>query len=114
MTLTRYFLANQHDIVDGQARGFSIETKQGSLELFLLRQHDNIYAYKNHCPHLGTPLNWQPDTFMSLDGTHIQCSTHGALFTTGNGHCIAGPCSGQNLTVLTLEQRDDDELWLTI
>lgn len=27
----------------------------------------------------------------------IQCATHGALFEIETGHCIAGPCLGQNL-----------------
>jgi nitrite reductase/ring-hydroxylating ferredoxin subunit len=45
------------------------------------------------CPHLGIPLNWAPERFLDLDGTLIQCSSHGALFQIDSGECIAGPCA---------------------
>ena len=112
--MSDYFLCNKSDIPNHQSRGFSIDTEQGKLELFLVRQNEHIAAYQNHCPHLGIPLNWQPDEFMSSDGAHIQCSTHGALFTLADGHCIAGPCTGQNLITMTsqLEHHPDGGIWL--
>lgn len=85
---------------------------QGNIELFLLKQQDHIRAYLNNCPHLGIPLNWQPDEFLSIDGTHIQCSTHGALFTLDDGHCITGPCTGQALTPLLIDQKDNGDICL--
>ncbi|HHA18951.1 MAG TPA: Rieske (2Fe-2S) protein [Methylophaga sp.] len=112
LCLSRHFLCFKQDIPNYQARGFTIEINQDKIELLLVRQNARVQAYKNHCPHLGIPLNWQPDEFMSLEGSHIQCSTHGALFSLEDGHCIAGPCTGQNLTTLALERRDDNELWL--
>ncbi|RKZ84435.1 MAG: Rieske (2Fe-2S) protein [Gammaproteobacteria bacterium] len=112
LCLSRHFLCFKQDIPNYQARGFNIEINQDKIELLLVRQNARVQAYKNHCPHLGIPLNWQPDEFMSLEGSHIQCSTHGALFSLEDGHCIAGPCTGQNLTTLALERRDDNELWL--
>lgn len=112
--MSRYFLCHNKDIAEFKTRGFSVETDQGQLELLLIRVENQLHAYQNHCPHLGIPLNWQPDEFLSLEGTHIQCSTHGALFTVEDGHCIAGPCTGKNLTALALEQRDDDEVWLQL
>ncbi|MDH5357784.1 MAG: Rieske (2Fe-2S) protein [Gammaproteobacteria bacterium] len=112
--MSKYFLCNKQDIPNHKTRGFSIDIEQGKLELFLLRQDDRVTAYKNHCPHLGITLNWQPDEFMSQDGSHIQCSTHGALFNLEDGHCIAGPCTGENLTPLTsqIEHHPDGEIWL--
>ncbi|RLA00224.1 MAG: Rieske (2Fe-2S) protein [Gammaproteobacteria bacterium] len=112
LCLSRHFLCFKQDIPNYQARGFNIEINQDKIELLLIRQDARVQAYKNHCPHLGIPLNWQPAEFMSLEGSHIQCSTHGALFSLEDGHCIAGPCTGQNLTTLALERRDDNELWL--
>ena len=112
--MTRFFLCNKDDISDQQAREFTVETKQEQLGLFIVRQDDQVHAYKNQCPHLQIPLNWQPDEFMSLDGVNIQCSTHGALFTLDKGHCIMGPCAGENLSALTLEKRDDNEVWLQL
>lgn len=112
--MSHYFLCHQQDITELQTRGFSVETDQGPLELFLIRLDNKVHAYQNHCPHLGIPLNWQPDEFLSLEATHIQCSTHGALFTLEDGYCVAGPCAGQNLTALSLDQRNDDEIWLQL
>lgn len=112
--MSSYFLCHNKDIAELQTLGFAVETDQGQLELFLVRQDNKVHAYQNHCPHLGIPLNWQPDQFLCLEGSHIQCSTHGALFTVKDGHCIVGPCAGQNLTSLSLEHRNDDEIWLAL
>lgn len=112
--MTHAFLCNKQDIPEFQARSFSIDIDQEQkLELFLINNGDQVLGYKNHCPHLGIPLNWQPDEFLSLEQTHIQCSTHGALFTLEDGHCIAGPCTGQDLQALTLDYRKN-EIWLQL
>jgi len=105
------FLCKKYDLPLNSTKSFSITTDGETLELLVLTQQDEVYAYKNHCPHLGIPLNWQPDQFLSIEETHIQCSTHGALFTFEQGDCIAGPCTGQSLTRFPLEQRND-EIWL--
>jgi len=110
--MTNIFLCNVSDLANDQARSFSVETEQGAIELFLVKQDRLVKAYLNNCPHLSIPLNWQPDEFLSLEGTHIQCSTHGALFTMEEGHCIAGPCTGQNLTPLNIEQQNDGKILL--
>lgn len=112
--MSYFFLCHTHELTNLQARGFTIDSDQGSLELFIIKHDDQINVYRNHCPHLGIPLNWQPDDFMSLEGTHIQCATHGALFALEDGHCVAGPCRGQYLTALDYEHRDNDELWLKL
>jgi len=107
-----HLICSEKILDENSIKGLSIDVgEKVPLALLIFRQDSLIYAYKNHCPHLGIPLNWQPDAFLSLDETHIQCSTHGALFTFEHGHCIAGPCAGQALTVLTIEQRGN-EIWL--
>jgi len=111
--MTDYFICNSSELDPNTTRGFIISTEQGDLDLFLVKLESTIYAYKNHCPHLGIPLNWQPDTFLSIDETHIQCSSHGALFTLEDGHCVAGPCGGQKLEALVVEYRKD-EVWLQV
>jgi len=63
-------------------------------------------AYRNSCPHLDIELNWQPHGFLDYDQCFIQCKTHGALFRMDDGHCIVGPCNGQSLTPLALQERD--------
>jgi nitrite reductase/ring-hydroxylating ferredoxin subunit len=110
--MTHFFLCNFDELAEYQPRSFSAETQQGTIELLLIKQHKVLRAYLNHCPHLGIPLNWQPDEFLSLEGTHIQCSTHGALFTMEEGDCIAGPCIGQGLTSLPVHTDDNGDIYL--
>ena len=77
--------------------GCSKEVKAGNEQFFLVRKDDQLYLYRNICPHLGTPLNWEEDKFLDPDGALIQCSTHGALFRIEDGFCLAGPCMGAHL-----------------
>lgn len=109
--MSHKFLCHKHEITEGNPLGFSLELESGKFELFIVQHDDIIYAYKNHCPHLGIPLNWQPNEFLSIEQSHIQCATHGALFKLDDGYCTLGPCASESLTALTIEHRDD-ELWL--
>lgn len=76
------------------------------LELCVVRRADQVFAYVNHCPHAGSPLDWVPGQFLDLDKRYIQCSTHHALFEIGDGECVAGPCVGERLTAVPVEVRD--------
>lgn len=74
--------------------------------IFVMRHGDEVKAYVNCCPHLGTPLNWSPDRFMDLERTNIVCATHGAEFRVDSGECISGPCLGDMLEPVEVEVRD--------
>ncbi|GAV20447.1 Rieske [2Fe-2S] domain protein [Mariprofundus micogutta] len=63
-------------------------TEQG----FLACYQGQLRAWRNHCPHAGSPLDWNPGQFFSDDGTQLVCHTHGALFDPLSGDCLAGPC----------------------
>lgn len=86
------------EIEDGEAKEFLFGEGPKQRALFVLREGAEIYGYENSCPHIGTPLNFLPDRFLSADGTYILCSTHGALFQIEDGLCVAGPCQGEKLT----------------
>lgn len=96
-------LCRLDDIPDGAAKGFDLGGDGDPLEIFVVREGPRVYAYRNICPHTGSPLDWQPDDFMSEDGSHIMCHTHGALFEIGDGFCIAGPCAGDQLKAVAVE-----------
>lgn len=113
-SMSYHFLCHKQEITESSPRGFNLDLEQGKFELFLVKHDDVVYAYKNQCPHLGIPLNWQPDEFLSIEQSHIQCSTHGALFNLNDGYCIAGPCASESLISLDLKQRDDGGLWLQL
>jgi len=110
--MKKIYLCQKSELEEYQTRGFTVEVGDDSLDFFLLKQDDEVRAYLNFCPHLGIPLNWQPDEFMSLEGTHIQCSTHGALFQLEDGYCFSGPCRGESLIKLNVDINNDDEVYL--
>ena len=90
------------ELAEGQSRGFEIN----GLALLLVRRAGQVYAWRNSCPHRGIPLEWMPDQFLDHSGSLIQCATHGALFLIENGECVAGPCSGQYLQKIAIQEQD--------
>lgn len=89
-------ILNRDDIEEGTSKGI----EAAGTFLFAVKKDDQIYLYRNRCPHLGTPLEWQEDRFLDADGALIQCSTHGALFQIEDGHCLQGPCKGKFLQAI--------------
>jgi len=98
-------LCRVEDIPENGAKGFS--GAEGSVTgLLAIRRGADVYVYENACPHIGTPLDWTPDRFLSADGRFIICATHGAEFTIGTGKCISGPCKGDQLTQVNVVIRN--------
>jgi len=85
------------EVEDPGAKGFSVAGNEGLQEIFVVRTGNSVNAYVNSCPHIGTPLEFRPNRFLTQDGREILCSTHGARFEIATGHCIAGPCRGLGL-----------------
>jgi nitrite reductase/ring-hydroxylating ferredoxin subunit len=102
------------EIPDGTGRGFTL--KSGALEnpddvdVLVVRTGNRAFGYVNSCPHARSPLDWTPERFMSRDGRHIQCATHGALFDIETGRCISGPCVGKYLTPVALTVTGDERV----
>jgi nitrite reductase/ring-hydroxylating ferredoxin subunit len=94
-------LGRLDDIPDGGSRGFP-PPPGGLVGLFAVRRGANVHVYVNACPHIGVPLDWLPDRFLSVDGTHIVCATHGAEFAIDDGFCVRGPCAGDRLEAVTV------------
>jgi nitrite reductase/ring-hydroxylating ferredoxin subunit len=84
-------------IVDGECKTIRIADGVFTKEIFAVFKDNEFYVYQNNCPHTGAPLDWMPNQFLNLDKSHIQCSTHHALFRIKDGFCVAGPCTGQSL-----------------
>lgn len=93
------------EIEDPGSRGFTVGIHGRSVDILVVRKGDDVYAFLNRCPHTGSPLDWMPDQFLSIDRNHIQCATHAALFQIDNGYCVSGPCSGESLQAVPLEVR---------
>lgn len=82
------------DIPEAGSRGFVCNGEK----YFAVKKQQQIYIYKNACPHIGIALEWNEHQFLDSSNTMIQCANHGALFVIENGRCVSGPCSGQQLT----------------
>lgn len=99
-------LCQLHAIPDGAARGIDLDAQR----YIVVRQADQVFVYHNRCPHLGIPLDWQPDDFMDMDAELLRCATHGALFIPDTGECVSGPCVGQFLIPVQISYSGDTVL----
>ena len=95
-------LCHIDEIPEGKSKGFEAD----DYNLFAVKKNGQVFLYQNSCPHLGVELNWQEDQFLDRDDSLIMCSTHGALFIIEDGHCVAGPCTGDNLQAVDYELID--------
>jgi naringenin degradation protein FdeD len=98
-------LCRLDELPDGAARGFG-PAPGGFTGLVAIRQGAAVYVYVNACPHLGTPLEFMPDRFLSQDGSRIVCATHGAEFRIADGVCLLGPCIGDSLEPVAVSIED--------
>ena len=101
--MPQHDLCRLDDITDGGSAGFTV----AETLVLAVRQGDAVYAYVNSCPHVGTPLDMWPGRFLTKDGEHILCATHGALFHIEDGQCIAGPCVGRGLKAIDVAVQSD-------
>ena len=94
------------ELEDPGSREFRIGEGDWPFKGFVVRQGDDVFAYQNYCMHLGHPLNWMPDSFLTRERANIICSSHGAIYEISTGLCIAGPCLGKRLRSLPIAVRD--------
>lgn len=94
------------DLDDPGCREFTIGEGDWPFRGFVVRQGGRVYAYQNFCAHVGHPLNWKPDSFLTKDGGQIICASHGALYDIASGSCVGGPCRGRALRRVECEVRD--------
>lgn len=104
---------NEQEIAVGQltelddpgCREFQIGDGDWPFRGFIVRKGDNVFAYQNYCVHVGHPLNWSPDKFLTKDKSAIICASHGATYEIETGQCFAGPGSGGALRKVNVAVR---------
>lgn len=106
------YLCKLDDLPASGSMSLKVADGKFDKELFVVVRDDEFFVYQNQCPHTGGPLDWQPGEFLNLDKTHIQCSTHYALFNIDDGVCVSGPCSGQSLIPVAVTVRDGNVMIL--
>ena len=94
------------ELEDPGCREFSIGNGEWPFRGFVVRKGDQVYAYRNFCVHVGHPLNWSPDRFLTKDKRALICASHGATYEIETGYCFAGPGNGRTLKKVTVELRD--------
>ena len=99
-------LCRLEELPEGTSKGFAADPTAHYADILVVRTHEGVYAYRNSCPHIGAPMEWQPDQFLDYTGTLIQCGIHAALFCIRDGYCIAGPCKGRYLRKVALAVQD--------
>jgi nitrite reductase/ring-hydroxylating ferredoxin subunit len=96
------------DLADPGSREFRVGEGDWPFVGFLVRRGDRVFAYRNYCMHVGHPLNWKPDEFLTRDRKHIICASHGAMYEIASGLCVAGPCAGRTLDALEVTVNGDE------
>lgn len=95
------------DIPDPGAKGpFQLVIAGERTAVFVVRVGGRVTAFVDSCPHVGVPLEMEPDRFLDLTGTEIICSMHGARFDPETGVCRLGPCRGKGLTPYAVALRN--------
>ena len=94
------------ELDDPGCREFQIGDGDWPLRGFVVRRGPEVFAYQNVCVHVGHPLNWSPDRFLTKDKSAIICASHGATYTIDSGECFAGPGAGRSLRKVDIELRD--------
>lgn len=99
-------LGRFEELDDPGCREFSIGSGDWPFRGFVVRQGENAFAYQNFCVHVGHPLNWSPNRFLTKDGTAIICASHGATYRIETGECFAGPGTGGTLVNVAVSVRE--------
>lgn len=73
-------------------------------EAFVVRHRGALFAYLNRCPHWGVDLDLGMGDFVDRRVGRIFCRNHAAEFLPDTGECVRGPCVGERLTAITIEE----------
>lgn len=89
----------------GKACRFDIAEGDRAVPCVAIRFDGTVRAYVNSCPHRGTELDWAPGEIFDESGLYLVCATHGALFDPETGECVSGPCRGESLRRVEVDEQ---------
>ncbi len=101
------FICGLEQLSDPGSFGFCRDLNGQEVQGFIVKNDNAWFAYRNSCPHTGSPLDWVEHQFLDADGALIQCAGHDARFIIDTGECIFGPCPGESLEELDIVVQDD-------
>ena len=99
-------------IEGGDGIRFPVATREGAATGFVVRFHGEARGYLNRCAHVGVELDWERNKFFDRGRLYLMCATHGAVYAPDTGRCAGGPCRGQGLRIIPVEERDGAVSWL--
>jgi nitrite reductase/ring-hydroxylating ferredoxin subunit len=85
---------------------FDVILRGENVPAFAIRHDGVARAFVNRCGHIPVELDWMPGQFFDNEGLYLVCATHGALYAPDSGRCAGGPCNGQGLEPLAIEERN--------
>ena len=85
-----------------------IPENEDGLTALVLRTKTGVYGWLNACPHDGRRLCQDPVYLLNRKTGHMQCMHHQAVFEPDTGLCDDGPCRGENLTSLPVEEKNGE------
>lgn len=88
----------------GSGQRFSISEHGREVPAFVIRFHDQPYAYVNQCGHIPAELDWRPGELFDDSKLYLICSIHGALYAPETGRCLTGRCEGKGLKALPVSE----------
>jgi nitrite reductase/ring-hydroxylating ferredoxin subunit len=95
----------------GDGVRFPARMREGPINGFVVRYEGKAYGFLNRCAHAGIELDWQRGKFFERGGLYLMCATHGAIYAPDSGRCAGGPCRGQGLRAIVIEERDGTVFW---
>jgi nitrite reductase/ring-hydroxylating ferredoxin subunit len=113
MAQTQRLICEGHALVDGgPGVRFTVHLNGVPAAAFVIRYEMRVYAYLNSCAHIPVELDWMEGEFFDKAGLYLICATHGATYEPATGHCIMGPCKGQRLVAVPVEEHDGNVYYI--
>jgi nitrite reductase/ring-hydroxylating ferredoxin subunit len=107
MAHTQSLICDSTALTDGgKGMRFTVERNGATVTAFAIRYDGRAYAYLNSCAHIPIELDWNEGEFFDNSGLYLICSTHGATYEPDTGHCVMGPCKGEQLVALRVAERN--------
>ncbi|MBO3745786.1 Rieske 2Fe-2S domain-containing protein [Streptosporangiaceae bacterium NEAU-GS5] len=89
------------DLPDGRP----VSRRLGYIDLFVLRQGDDVTVLADHCAHLAGPLH-QGRITVEDDDACVVCPWHGSVFRLSDGSVVHGPATARQPAFHTRTRRD--------
>ena len=110
--MAELFVCKSSDVQEGGAgHRFKVLYNGEEATAFIVRVDDMVRCFLNRCSHIPVELDWNYGEFLDDSGRIVVCATHGASYDATNGNCLGGPCDGNPLVRLSIEEKNGEVYW---